>query len=817
MNAMFCIVRRVALVFGFLGGLAVMGACASVYVFWTYGPGLPDHTWLAAYEPSVTTRVLAGDGRLLTEYAIERRVFVPVSAVPPRVIHAFIAAEDQNFYHHIGIDPLGILRAALTNLRNAGSGRRPVGASTITQQVAQTFLLTKEVSLERKIREAILSLRIERAYGKDRILELYLNEIYLGFGAYGVAAAARNYFGKSLEELTIAEASFIAALPKAPNHYNPIRRPEAARARRDYVIGRMLEDGYISRAEAEEALAAPIEVRPPIEGVVAVNADYFAEEVRRTLAGRFGEAALYEGGLTARTTLDPRLQRIAEPALRSGLIDYDRRHGWRGPVARIDFAGGAAPADWPAGLGAVARPPGAGEWRLALVLAVEAETVTIGLGDGGEGQIPLAELRWARFWLKGQLLGPAVRKPADVLAPGDVVLIEPAEADADGKVYPAESFGLRQIPEVSGALVAIDPHTGRVLAMVGGFSHEISEFNRATQAWRQPGSAFKPFVYMSALDAGFTPSSIILDAPFVIDQGAGLGLWRPDNYEGRFYGQSTLRLGVEKSRNVMTVRLARAVGMDKIALTAERFGVVDDLPAVLAMALGAGETTLMRLTAAYAMIANGGHHIVPTLLDRVQDRYGRTIYRRDFGDCPGCRDAWAGQEPPVLSDPRERVEDARTAYQMVSLLQGVIERGTGRTIAELDRPLAGKTGTTNDSKDAWFIGFSPDLAVGVYVGFDTPRGLGRRETGASTAAPIFKRFMAEALNEEPIVPFRIPPGVHLVRVNATTGLAAQPGDRDVILEAFKGGTGPDRTNAISGRPREAAAAPARSLLLLGQY
>ncbi|MSO71337.1 MAG: penicillin-binding protein 1A [Alphaproteobacteria bacterium] len=805
-------VVRLFWLLGAVAVLAIGGAATVGYVFWKYGQDLPDHSQLATYEPPVATRVLTGDGALLAEYAVERRVFVPVGAIPPRVKNAFLAAEDQHFYSHFGIDPMGLMRAIVTNVQNAGSGRRPIGASTITQQVAQVFLITKEVTIERKIREWILAIRLERTYTKDRILELYLNEIYLGYGAYGVAAAARNYFDKSLEDLTVAEAAYLAALPKAPNNYHPIRHTDAATTRRDYVIERMLEDGYITRDEADAASATPLAVSPPAEGVAAVSAEYFAEEVRRTVATRYGETALYKGGLTVRTTLDTRMQRIAEPALRLGLIEYDRRHGYRGPLGRIEPADGAFSPDWPQRLAQVAVPAGADIFRVALVTKLDAESATLGFADGAAGTIPLAELKWARRAREGLALGPSVRTPADALAVGEIVLVDPLSSDGkpDAK---ADHYTLRQVPQVSGAIVALDPHTGRVLAMVGGFSSAISEYNRATQARRQPGSAFKPFVYMTALDNGYTPASIILDAPFVIDQGARLGMWKPDNYEDQFYGPSTLRLGVEKSRNLMTVRLAQSVGMDKIAATAKRFGVVDDMPEYLSMALGSAETSLLRLATAYGMIVNGGKRIEPTFLDRVQDRYGVTVFRHDGRNCTGCQRVWDNGEPPIPPDLRPRVIGADTAYQMVSILQGVVERGTGKIISDLGRPLAGKTGTTNESRDNWFVGFSPDLVVGVYIGYDQPRSLGQRETGAATAAPIFKRFMAEALKDAPKTPFRIPPGIRLVRVSAATGQPAKPGDRDVILEAFK---------TDQDAPREAAAGgqtpgPAGEKLRAGQY
>ncbi len=771
--------------------LALFGAGGGVYVFWKYGQGLPDYTQLADYDPAVMTRIHAGDGRLLAEYATEKRVFVPIKAMPQRVIRAFLSAEDKNFYYHPGIDFSGVARAVLVNLKNIGSNRCPVGASTITQQVAKNFLLTNEVSIERKIKEAILSFRIERAFSKDRILELYLNEIYLGFGSYGVAAAALNYFNKSMDELTIAETAFLAALPKAPNNYNPLTKTKAAVERRNWVVRRMLEDGVIKPSEADNAMDQPLIVEKRKE-TEFVTADYFAEEVRRELAERYGENELYTGGLSVRTTLSPRLQTIADEELRKGLIAYDRRHGWRGPITHFD-----TPGDWPGRLAQVETPKGLDPWRMAVVMRISSGAADIAFADGTTGTIPLAEARWAREWREDQKLGPPVSKISDALAEGDVVAVEAvshapsAKKGEESKPYPEGTYGLRQIPAIQGGVIAMDPHTGRVLAMSGGYDYAMSQFNRATQAARQPGSAFKPFVYLAALDSGYTPSTLILDAPFVIDQGPGLPKWRPANYTKKFYGPSTMRLGIEKSRNLMTVRLAQTIGMEKVSEYARQFGIVDHLPPTLSMSLGAGETTLLRLTTAYAMLVNGGKRIVPTLIDRIQDRNGITVFRHDTRDCDGCLATfWTDQSVPLLEDIREPVTDPASAYQVVSMLEGVVKRGTGRRIGWLGIPLAGKTGTTNSSFDTWFVGFSPDLAVGVFAGFDTPRTLGSRETGSNVAAPIFKGFMERALAEKPAIPFRIPSGVRLVRVNAKTGQLARPGDKNVILEPFKPGRVP---------------------------
>ncbi len=757
-----------------------------------YGADLPDYQQLANYDPPIVTRVLAGDGRLLAEFAIEKRVFVPIRAIPKNVINAFLSAEDKTFYTHPGIDLPGIVKAALINAANMGKDRRPVGASTITQQVAKNFLLTNEVSIERKIKEAILAFRIEQAYSKDRILELYLNQIYLGQGSYGVVAASLNYYNKTLDELTIGEMAYLAGLPKAPNNYNMALHPEAAKARRDWVIGRMLEDGHITRAEADEAMAQPLATRQR-GATESVTAEYFAEEVRRELSERYGEDGLYRGGLYVRSTVDPKLQEIADRVLHAGLVRYDLRHGYRGPIAQIEEGEG-----WAKRLAAMPVPAGLYDWRIALVLEAGRDAARIGFADGGEGTVPLAELKWARRAENGKIVGKAIGKAGDAVTPGDVVFVARVEKDEAGKDYPADSYALRQIPEVSGALVALDPHTGRVHAMVGGWSYAQSEFNRATQALRQPGSAFKPIVYLAALDSGYTPSTVILDAAVAISQGPGLPLWTPENYGGDFLGPTTMRVGIEKSRNLMTVRIAQAVGMEKISDYAHKLGVTDNLMPVLSMSLGAGETTPLRLTAAYAMIVNGGKKIVPTFIDRVQDRRGRTVFQHDTRQCAGCRAAvWAGQPPPVIPDTREQIVDARSAYQMVSILEGVVQRGTGTAVKAVGKPLAGKTGTTNDSKDAWFVGFSPDLAVGVYVGFDNPRTLGGKETGGAIAAPIFRDFMIEALADKPATPFRVPNGIRLVRVDLASGQRASGGGR-VIIEAFKPGTEPNGQGIVIG-------------------
>ena len=784
--------------FGFLFAagtiLFVVGVAATAGLLWHYSKDLPDYSQLQDYEPPVMTRVHAADGSLVAEYARERRLYIPIQAVPKLVINAFLAAEDKNFYEHGGLDFFSIARAALNYAQNFGSGRHPQGASTITQQVAKNFLLSNEVSFTRKIKEALLALKIERTYSKDKILELYLNEIYLGLGAYGIASASLTYFDKGVNEITVPEAAYLAALPKAPNNYHPFRQRERALERRNWVIDQMSLDGFIKAADAEKAKRTALGVTQKPTSTHTFAAEYFAEEVRRELYERYGEKKLYDGGLSVRTTLDTKLQVLARQTLTEGLVKFDETQGWRGPVAKIDVSG-----DWGVKLADVKTLADVAPWRLSVVLETSDQSARIGMQPGREpggyiskerdvGIVPLDGMKWAKTG------GKAVTKVSQVLNPGDVVYVEPAKL--------AGQYRLHQIPEVSGAMVVEDPWTGRVLAMVGGFSYDQSQFNRATQALRQPGSSFKPIVYAAALDNGYTPSTLVLDAPIEIDQGPGLGVWKPENYENNFYGPSTLRFGIEHSRNVMTVRLAQDVGMPLIAEYAKRMGVYDGLPPYLSFALGAGETTLLRMATAYAMFDNGGRRVKPTLIDRIQDRYGHTVYRHDERECIGC-DAkrWTNQPEPSLIDRREQVLDPMTAYQITSMMEGVVLRGTAAGAGfqkEFGKPVAGKTGTTNDEKDAWFIGFTPDMVVGVYMGYDKPRHLARGATGGHLAAPIVKDFMKVALADKPAVPFRVPPGIKLIRVDLKTGQRAGPGTEKVILEAFKPGTAPPDSYSVVG-------------------
>ncbi|MGD9638112.1 MAG: penicillin-binding protein 1A [Alphaproteobacteria bacterium] len=768
--------------FSFMFVAIIVGTIFALYIVGHYSKDLPDYRQLANYEPPITSRFYAGDGSFLSEFAIEKRLFVPFDVFPKRLIEAFLSAEDKNFMTHPGIDITGILRAIVSNVKAIGSHRRMMGGSTITQQVAKNFLLTSAHTFERKIKEAILAFRIERAFSKEHILELYLNEIYLGYGSYGVAAAAINYFNKSLDELTLEECAFLAALPKAPNNYNPATHYDEALARRNWVINRMLDDGKITKEEADAAQTVELKTLPPKDKKFIDNSEYFTEEVRRELQDIYGEKALYEGGLAVRTTLDPFLQETAYNVLQKGLENYDRRRGYRGALADIEtgdnWLDNLKTADSPVGI----KP----SWEKAVVIKLNNNDVEIGLESGEKGTISLDELKWARRIHKDDTVDPPITKPSEVLKTGNVVLVEKLKDNA---------YGLRQIPEVNGAIVAMDPHTGRVLAMVGGYSYKRSQFNRVIQAKRQPGSSFKPFIYLAALDSGYTPADLILDAPYVVEQGEGMPVWKPVNYGSVFYGPTTLRMGVEKSRNLMTVRLAEAIGMPKVSEYAKKFGIYDNLPPLMSMSLGAGETSLMRLASAYAILVNGGKRVIPTLVDRVQDRKGRTIFRHDARICDACSsDEWNGDVPPPLPDDREEVVNPLSAYQMVSILQGVVERGTGISISYLHKPLAGKTGTTNDNYDAWFMGFSPDLVAGVFVGYDNPKSLGKKETGSRVAAPIFKDFMKKALENVPNIPFRIPSGIKLVRINYLTGKPAKTGDEKVIWEAFKPDTiiGEDR-------------------------
>ena len=810
--------KRRSLLLSFLGwgfGLSVVGfmavAAGAGYLLWKASKDLPSYESLANYEPPVMTRIHAHDGALIAEYARERRIFVPINTIPKKVLGAFLSAEDKRFYEHPGIDIISLGRAVsraapqLFNQHVLGKPKKRLeGASTITQQVAKNFLLDGRQEFERKIKEAILAIRIERTYSKDKIFELYLNEIFLGIGSYGVAAASLNYFNKELKDLTAEEAAYLAALPKGPNNYHPFKFKEKAIERRNWILGEMANNGYIPRAEADEARAKDLKVNFRPFGAHIFAAEYFAEEVRRAILTQYGEDKLYGGGLSVRTTLDPVMQKYARSALIEGLISFDRARGWRGPVKQLELASG----EWGAGLGAMDMASDIAPWRLGVVLEVQKTKAIVGLRptklqDGKltderyTVEVSYDEIKWARkFVATDKEPGAVPKQPSDVLSPGYVIYVAPKDAN-----NLAGAWSLMQAPEVGGGLIAMDPHTGRVLSVVGGFSYAMSQFDRATQAKRQPGSTFKPLVYAAAIDNGYKPTSIVLDAPIEIEQGNGKEAWKPENYQkDKSFGPSTLRVGIEQSRNQMTVRLAQDMGMPLITEYARRFGVYDDLLPVLSMAIGAGETTLLKMTTAYAMMANGGKQVHATFIDRIQDRWGRTVWRHDERPCDGCKgQAWKGQAEPDIIDDRKPMMDPHTAYQMTSIMEGVVQRGTGSAVSKRlpGVPLAGKTGSTNDSKDVWFVGFSPDLVVGVFVGYDTPKPMGKSATGGGVAAPIFANFMKMALADKKPVPFRQPPGIKLVRVNPKTGLRSN-GEGGSLMEAFKPTEEPDDPNSFLG-------------------
>ncbi|WP_017930746.1 penicillin-binding protein 1A [Robiginitomaculum antarcticum] len=792
---------------GFVTGLVGLVVVAIVIFSWTRN--LPNLQAIKDYRPAEMTRVHAGDGKLIAEYATEHRVFVPISAIPLELQHAFVATEDQRFYDHNGWDPIGLTRAAIMAIPTKLQGKRVGGTSTLTQQIAKNFIVGDDYSIKRKVREIAIARRIEKALTKDQILELYLNDIYFGRRSYGIAAASLNYFGKPMSELTVGQLAYMALLPKGPNNYR-LDRPETlqrAISRRKYVLGRMVEDGYITQATADIAANEPLVATERLEGEEYLAAEYFVEEARRMVFDMYGqdEEMVYTGGLSVRTTLDTKMQQAARRAMRSGLEEFDKRHGYRGPIGSIDVSG-----DWGEALQTVDLPRDIESWKAAVVLDVNDTRAKLGLltvvreeRDDDEppvetlkksdGTLAFADMRWARKDLPSSpSVGPSLSGVDDALKTGDVILVS-----AKSK---AGEYALQQVPVVNGGLIAMDAHTGRVMALVGGYSFSQSQFNRATQAYRQPGSAFKPFVYAAALESGYTPTTTVLDAPFVIstvraDCSGGSGssgsacLYKPKNYSQQFYGMSTLRLGLEKSRNAMTVRLANDMGMQPIMDYGKSFGIYDEVRPELAWSLGAGETTVMRLAGAYATLVNGGKKVTPTIIDRVQDSRGLTIYKADSRDCIGCnQDEYTAGPPPEIPDLREQVIDPVTAYQMTSMLEGVVLRGTGAGLRRLDRPLGGKTGTTNDEVDAWFMGFTPDLVIGVYVGMDTPEPM--NETGAVAALPIWRSFASQALKDVPVVPFRIPEGVVLAPVNGATGQPSFIGAPGAILEAFKPGTEP---------------------------
>jgi penicillin-binding protein 1A len=773
----------------FLGGVfsmltlgLVAGAIALGAIFFIYGRTLPSHEAVAQYAPPTISRIYSGEGRIIDEFARERRLFTPVEEMPDLVKHAFVAAEDQNFYTHPGYDPQGIAAAIVEAVRSRGRDVR--GASTITQQVAKNIFLSGEVTVERKVQEIILATRIEQTLDKDHILELYLNEIFLGLNSYGVTSAALTYFNKPLTDLTVGEVAYLASLPQRPNGLHPVDDYDAAISRRNYVLGRMYEDGYIDRATMEAERDAPLRTvqsgdYPSFRATLPPR-DYFTDEIRRQLSQNFGEEEFFTAGLSIRATVDPELQVGAAHALQRALETYDRGLGeWRGTGLTLPPEALAEEASWREALAAteVARDITLnGQWYPAVVLEIGDQQMRLGI-EGEHAEEPVVP-RDDIDWIPGSFV--------DNFSPGDVVLVRRMMAD-DGSFL---RWTLRQVPEVEGAFMAMDVNTGRVLAMQGGFSYQASVFNRATQARRQPGSAFKPFVYAAALDSGYTPATIVVDAPIEINTPEGL--WTPQNASGEYYGPTPLRTGIEMSRNLMTIRLAQEIGMDTVARYAERFGVYADMNPYLSNALGAQETTLFRMAAAYAMFANGGERVEPTLVDRVQDRYGQTIYRHDQRDCLDCTMPVLspGQAPEIVSQ-RTRIMNAVTAYQLTSMMEGVVERGTAARAIDLPVPIAGKTGTTNEAKDVWFIGYSSNIVAGCYIGYDTPRSMGGA-SGGGMCAPVFQEFMEPAIERFGGGPFAIPEGCSFINIDRFTGarLSDDAQGDNVVSECFRAGEEP---------------------------
>ena len=758
-------------------------------VFWIYGRDLPSHESLAQYTPPTISRIYSSEGQIIDEVAQERRLFTPAEDIPELVKQAFISAEDKNFYTHKGYDMRGIASAAFDAVRSGGRDVR--GASTITQQVMKNFLLGGERRAERKIKEIILATRLEETLSKDKILELYLNEIFLGQNSYGVTAAAQTYFNKPLRDLAPHEAAFLASLPKAPSDYHPVTRKERLTQRRNFVLREMMENGYITRAVYEAEVAQPLRSVQNGDFESFRSAlpprDYFTDEIRRQLSQTFGEDEFFTGGMTVRATIDPEMQAIAALALQRQLESYDRSLGrWRGTGKTIPEDQLGSEEAWRAALAATDVPRDValdGPWRPAVVLEIGGQQMRIGIEGVTETEAePFVVPRKDISWLRGDFAANFKR--------GDVVLVRRMTEGDDGQGAFIR-WTLRQVPEVQGAFMAMDVNTGRVISMQGGFSYQHSVFNRATQAQRQPGSSFKPFVYAAALDSGYTPATIVVDAPIEINTPQGL--WRPKNASNRFYGPTPLRTGIEQSRNLMTIRLAQEVGMDVVAGYAEEFGVYDRMGRVLAASLGSEETTLYKMVAAYAMFANGGERVEPTLVDRIQDRYGNTVYRHDRRACVDCAEAdiAPGQSPSIVSN-RERVMNAVTAYQLTSMLAGVVERGTAKNAIKLPVPVAGKTGTTNDAKDVWFVGFTSNIVAGCYIGFDTPRSLGASASGGGFCGPVFQRFMSEATKKFGGGRFRIPKDCLFMKIDRFSGarLSDDATGDNVVAECFREGEEP---------------------------
>ncbi|RYE06111.1 MAG: penicillin-binding protein 1A [Rickettsiaceae bacterium] len=741
--------------------IAILTAISVVAIIYYYSKDLPDYSQLANYHPPSVTRIYSADGKLIEEYALEHRIFIPINNIPHSLIEAFVAAEDKNFFSHSGLDIYSIFRAVITNLFNIIQHKRMEGASTITQQVVKNFLLTSERSIERKIKEAILSYMTSQVFSKREILELYLNQIFLGRGAYGVAIAAQNYFDKSVDELNLAESAFIAGLPKGPSNYDPEKNYKRAKERRDYVLARMLEEGYIDENTTRETINSPIVTRKRNRLEETISAQYYAEAVREEIIKLVGKEEFYTGGLTIITSLNSKIQDDARNALRKGIRDFDTKKGYRGPIANIKID------NWQNHLKNMSIPSSMLEYKLAIILDVTDTQAKIGLTDGNISKIALTDTKWAKAELKSAKV---------IFKKGDIIAVEPTKT----------GHGLRQIPQVNGGIIVMNPQTGQVLAAQGGYDFDNSKFDRVTQASRQPGSLSKTFVYLAGLENNMQPNRIFTDAPIEISQGAGMPTWKPKNYKNDFLGHITMRTGLEKSRNLVTVRVAQNIGLNKVAETIKRFGINQEPKKVYSMVLGSIETTLEKMTTAYGMIANSGKKIVPHYVELVKNRHGKVIYRRSNASCQNClvdSTHIDNYTLPIKIEERQRmVTDEASAYQITSMLEGVVQRGTATAAKKLGKTMAGKTGTSNDSKDVWFIGFTPKIVVGTYVGYDIPKDMGTRATGASVALPIFVDFMEHAYIKEPSLDFIIPETIKIVAVDAKTGGVTTGAG---ILEAFK--------------------------------
>ena len=729
-----------------------------ISVLWTYSNKLPDYKYLKNYKPPVSSKLYSGDGTLVSDFSAEKRIFVPYDSIPVVIINAFLSAEDKNFFKHPGVDAKGIIRAFKNNVFNLLNSKRLEGASTITQQVAKNFLLNNEVSIDRKIKEAILAFRIERALSKERILELYLNQIYLGEGSYGIASASLRYFNKSINELNYSEASLLAALPKAPSKYNPYKNKKLAKFRRNLVVKNLLENSYIDKNYYNKIIDSEIELRKR-KRIYFEDSRYFVEEVRKKVINNYGFDKVYKQGFNIKTPIDLNLQKIATEALRDGLQRYDRRRGWRGSLLNKKKN-----SNWREGLEKFHLEKSL-NWELAIVKKIDKFEAIIETKKNNIGIISQEDVDWTRKNLN------------QIFKIGDVIYVK---KKSEG------NYGLKQVPLANGAIVVMDPFSGRILAMSGGFSFKKSEFNRTTQALRQPGSAFKPFIYALALENNFTPSTLILDAPIVLDQGTDLKMWKPENYGKKFYGPSTLRTGVEKSRNLMTVRVAQEIGINKIVSFSKKLKIYKNPKELMSISLGSEETTLLKITTAYCSFVNGGKLVEPILIDRIQDSEGNTIFNNKKRICSDCDQiSFSGNNIPKIKNNYQNIFSAQTAYQMVSILEGVIKRGTGKGLRDLNLQIAGKTGTTNKNTDAWFVGFTSNLVIGVYVGHDNPKSLGKTETGSRAAMPIFKDFIKSAVNKYEARPFKVAKGIKMMVVDSKTGKKANFGSKKTIIESFK--------------------------------